>query len=128
MGIKAGDYTSLPKDDAFDEIFDEDLHAWKTKWANKSDDETERKKLVQELIRYGLGQDSSVAPNFWYSWCQGSWVQDDQTRHCRICKECNDWREWHCGKCKKCTYGISIPCEGYGGVSMTYNSTREMEG
>ncbi|KAI0198320.1 hypothetical protein F4808DRAFT_436606 [Astrocystis sublimbata] len=52
----------------------------------------------------------------------GAWVDDNSTSHCPVCRECADWREWHCKTCKKCTYGLSLPCQGCGGVSNMYHS------
>jgi hypothetical protein len=73
---------------------------------------------IQALLRDGLADEEGMR---YYSFCRGQWEQGDCTWHCRDCGECNDWREWHCGKCKKCTYGVSIPCQGCGGVSELRN-------
>lgn len=121
-------------DDAFE--FDSTLQEWK-----------ERKVILQEkdlpehinkLLRYGLFNDPENVGEYYYSFCRGTsrydpngsigtWEQDSCTWHCPVCKECNDWREWHCGKCKKCTYGVSIPCEGCGGVSEMFHSSGAWE-
>ncbi|CZT20259.1 uncharacterized protein RCC_06117 [Ramularia collo-cygni] len=118
----------LKDDDAFEYDF------WLKEW--KDEKSTLEQKDIAEhnnkLLRYGLFKNPNDLSDSFYSFCRGmanfepggdlgTWEQDSCTWHCPVCKECNDWREWHCGKCKKCTYGVSIPCEGCGGVSDTWH-------
>ena len=121
MDVSPGDTVSAPRGDAFEEWADYDLHEWKEKWVRdiaNGGDQKAKEKHWQALLRYGLGDNQGI---WFYSLCRGQWVEDHCTWHCRVCGECNDWREWHCGKCDKWTYGVSIPCEGCGGVSDSYN-------
>lgn len=126
MGVGRGDMTSARIDDAFEEGFDYELTEWKEKWVNgiSTGDDEIKKTHLQAWLRHGISDGHSM---WYYSFCrwsggvQGRWVQDSCTWHCRSCGECNDWREWHCGKCKKCTYGVSIPCQGCGGVTEMRN-------
>lgn len=102
-----------------------ELIDWTAKWTNTSLTVDERSALKQELFRFGLGENNEM---WFYSFCRGSWQQGDCTTHCPICDECNDWREWHCTVCNKCTYGVSLPCEGCGGISQTYMDMQKHEG
>ena len=95
------------------------------KWSSRKKDLTEAElpEHFNKLLRYALfghagGEEHGL---FFFSWCRKAWDDDNCTWHCPVCMECNDWREWHCSKCKKCSYGVSIPCEGCGGVSNTYH-------
>lgn len=115
MGVRPGDNTTAPSDDVFDEFFHDELHEWKKQWIDASL-EKQKKELVHRPLRHGLADEQRM---FWYSFCRDAWVQDDCTWHCVDCGECNDWCEWHCVKCRKCTYGVSLPCEGCGGVTGT---------
>ena len=123
MGVRRDDTISAPVDDAFEEWGNANLADWKESWINgiAVGDEGIKKAHVQALFRNGLADEFCM---WFYSFCRGQWEQANCTWHCRDCGECNDWREWHCGKCKKCTYGVTIPCEGCGGVTDTYNSMR----
>jgi hypothetical protein len=83
-----------------------------------------RQKVVQRLVRYAFTDDLDLLGNgesngwgCWYSFCRRGWVSDEHCSHCWVCMECMDWREWHCKKCNKCSYGVSLTCEGCGGVS-----------
>jgi hypothetical protein len=96
---------------------------WRTIQGTVPSKPEQRLVLAQEINRYGLSENSG----YWFSFCRNTWVSDTCTSHCRECRECMDWREWHCGKCNKCRYGLSLPCEGCGGVSDTYESGHEME-
>ncbi|KAI1172798.1 hypothetical protein F4777DRAFT_488148 [Nemania sp. FL0916] len=101
-----------------------------------------RVELQQELLRTGLLKDGNDM--VFFSFCRGgrggwdwglqmrrhrssqlelagAWESSENTWHCPVCRECMDWREWHCGNCKKCAYGVSIPCDGCGGVSEMYH-------
>lgn len=120
MGVRRGDLTSAPMDDAFDENFNYEPAKWKDRRINSiaAGDEAPKEPHIQALLRNGLADEEGMR---YYSFCRGQWERGDCTWHCRDCGECNDWREWHCGKCKKCTYGVSIPCQGCGGVSELYN-------
>lgn len=126
MGVRRDDITSAPMGDAFDEDCDYKLAEWKQKWVNgiATSDEGAKNAHIKALLRHGLVDERSM---WYYSFCRGSrgnqgmLVQDSCTWHCRDCGECNDWREWHCGKCKECTYGVSIPCQGCGGVTEMHN-------
>jgi hypothetical protein len=125
MGVEYGDYESAPKWGVFQEGDDKQMTAWAEKWKiKKAGDEAEREELVRELLRYGVGEERGKTRmgGYWYSFCQGYWVQDDCTWHCRICKECGEWRDWHCRECNASTYGVSLPCDGCGGGgSLLYN-------
>lgn len=103
---------------------------WRAKWdaaSEQSDEDETRKKLQQEMNRLAYSKNDEMM--MYFSFCRGDvWVQEDCTWHCRICGECNDWREWHCGKCNKCTYGVSLPCEGCGGVDYGYHEFGIMSG
>ncbi|KAK0105293.1 hypothetical protein ONS96_004689 [Cadophora gregata f. sp. sojae] len=120
MGIPEGSpLTKAPVGDYFTEFWDPDLSEWKEKWIAPEVTPEERDLLTKELFVKGLSDEGM----YMYSFCREYWQDLANTTHCRVCGECNDWREWHCGVCKKCTYGISIPCEGCGGVSDMYHDT-----
>ena len=99
---------------------------WKKTWAgHETFTIVEREKQIQALLRHSLSKGGEESSSMWYySFCREAWVQDDCTWHCRTCGECNDWREWHCGTCKKCTYGVSLPCQGCGGVSEMWHGMK----
>lgn len=130
MGVEEGDFTSAPTLDVFDAYYDDFLAEWAKKWAAKGTGKKEARKLVQELSRHGLGDTNTKGlgvPEYWYSFCQGRWVDRGCIWHCRICQKCDGWREWHCRVCNTCTYGVSIPCEGCGGVSRQYDDIVKSE-
>lgn len=127
MGTPEGDMDSMPKGDAFQDGFDLYLQEWAAAWKDMSADN--KPAHIRKLILYGLFNpcegdglpETGAWRSYYYSFCRKYWEQDSCTWHCKVCKECNDWREWHCKECKQCTYGISIPCEGCGGVSSSYH-------
>ena len=132
--------SAQPRGEVFSNAdFDEFLFGWAKEWAEagrdvQSDDEEgqQLRELTQGLLRYGLAREHDDGGEnyrrFWYSFCREGWEQDSCTHHCETCGECMDWREWHCAVCDKCTYGISIPCEGCGGVSDGYSDAMEAGG
>ena len=125
MGVDRDDMSSPPRGEVFSEGFDSDLVQWKKRWINRTPgDGVEKERLVQHLLRHGLGSEKDVHRAFYYSFCRDDWVQDSCIWHCPICNECNDWRDWHCRECNKCTYGQSIPCGDCGGASESYNFMR----
>jgi len=117
---------------------DDDLETFRERWiaasALSASDAT-RKLLAQRLVRFVftddrdiLGTGGSPSWGWWYSSCRSAWVEDQNCSHCWVCKECMDWREWHCKVCNKCQYGVSLTCEGCGGVSGGYHGMMKMTG
>ena len=130
MGLKGRDVNYIPKGEVFHEDgFDDRLRAWKDRWVAGFQNEVEKTAHVRALFKYGLGtaDDGDGYRSFFYSFCRGGWEQDSCTWHCRTCGECKDWREWHCGRCNECAYGVSIPCDGCGGVSDSYDPNERYE-
>ncbi|KAK5688788.1 hypothetical protein LTS10_000766 [Elasticomyces elasticus] len=125
MGTPVGDMVSDPQADAFQEDFsDEYLLEWAAAW--KTMDTRDKPAHVRKLVMFGLfepceGDGLPECRSWFFSGCRGFWEDESCTWHCKVCKECNDWKEWHCRNCKKCTFGVTIPCEGCGGVSDTYH-------
>ena len=117
--------------------WDEDLEAFGKQWdavASLPSDDATRKALAQRFVRFAftddrdiLGTGQSKGWGWWYSSCRNTWVEDENCSHCWVCRECMHWREWHCQVCNKCRYGISIACEGCGGVSSGYHDMRKIE-
>ena len=122
---------SEPDGDAFcHEIGDKDLQRWKEEWlqflSSPHRNPSKQEDLLQALLRLGLSNAEEGGHREWYySFCREVWVEDSCTWHCRTCGECQDWREWHCGTCRKCRYGVTIPCEGCGGVAEGWSYTRQ---
>lgn len=118
--------------DYLSDVIDCDAYVeWRAKWdaaSEQSDEDETRKKLQQEMNRLAFSKNNGGMMMYFSFCCGDVWVQEDCTWHCRICGECNDWREWHCGKCNKCTYGVSLPCEGCGGVDYGYHEFGIMSG
>jgi len=127
FGVKNGDLNAKPKDDMFlDDFYDQDLFQLGQNWIKPGVTEEERMLLLKALFISAFGEDPAKGYKAWfYSFCRKSWQQDSCTSHCEICGECNDWREWHCKVCNACTYGVSLPCEGCGGVSETYAAMKD---
>lgn len=120
-----------PNGDVFEGNYNEELGAWAKEWVKTSATAKRRKELVDVLLIAGLGIDDDnkkIMEGHYFSFCRGSgrWVQDNTTKHCGRCGECRDWREWHCKKCNRCNYGVSIPCDGCGGVSDMYYFNKGM--
>ncbi|KAK3699620.1 hypothetical protein LTR37_016356 [Vermiconidia calcicola] len=112
MGVKTGDFDTKPGADAFE--FDSDLEGWANEWEKMS--ASEKPAHIRKLLMYGLFERKAGGNrSYYYSFCRDNWQSDI------LCKECGDWRDWHCKNCKRCTYGVSIPCEGCGGVSNSYH-------
>jgi len=114
-----------PEGDVFKERINEEMGAWAEEWIKTYVTAERRKELVNVLLVNGLGIDDDnkkIMDRHYFSFCRGSgyWVQDNTTSHRGRCGKCKDWREWHCKKCNRCNYGISIPCDGCGGVSDMY--------
>lgn len=108
------------------DVSDEDsFRNWSAKWNSLSPEEQTGEKgvlLQQTLNRLAFTETREyTCRDFSFSFCRGNQWQDcDHTSHCRVCGDCMDWREWHCARCDKCTYGVSLPCDGCGGVSNLY--------
>lgn len=109
----------------------EDVYGeWRARWDGLSAAEragTRGLELRQELNRMAFTKSEPNA-NVFYVFCrhhEGSWQSEDHLWHCRVCRECMEWREWHCGKCNKCAYGVSLACQGCGGVSSLYHDLSE---
>ncbi|CZR63739.1 uncharacterized protein PAC_13636 [Phialocephala subalpina] len=121
LGLRSQDpITSKPTFEEFeDPDLDPDLFEWGTEWNNPSLSDEDQDSLKKKLFRIALGEDDSY-PQSSFSFCAEGWHQDDRAGHCRVCGTCHDWREWHCGVCDKCTYGVTLPCQGCGGVSGSY--------
>lgn len=135
-------------DDARGGVLDEEpaYRAWRARWdALPADEQPQQRRggpasaspasarclaLQQELNRMAFTR--SHDKDVFYSFCRPRphWQSAEQTSHCDACGECMDWREWHCGECNKCVYGVSLSCEGCGGVSETYHlfGGEEVEG
>lgn len=74
MEVRRGNYDAAPAADVFSEGYDEEMTAWGATWkAKTTGDEAERKKLVRELMRLGVGEtrEGRMRGRFWYSFC--SW-------------------------------------------------------
>ena len=130
MGLKRRGGDDIPKGDVFhEEGFDDTVRAWKDRWVAGFPNEAERAAHIRALFKYGLGteDDGDAYRRFFYSFCREAWEQNSSTWHCRSCGSCKDWREWHCGRWNECTYGVSIPCEGCGGVSHSYDPRERHE-
>jgi hypothetical protein len=98
----------------------------------------ERGKCQQAILRFALAE--HMPGMYFYSLCQqdydrrtgrptgkfGAWMETNNAWHCSGCGECMEWREWHCGRCNKCTYGVSVACQGCGGVSNMYHLENRM--
>lgn len=112
-----------------DEGADEIYQAWRVRWdalPAHEQDGAYGVDLQQELNRMAFTKREPVN-NVFYSFCRRNhWESSDHTWHCRVCRKCQDWREWHCKKCNKCTYGLSLACEGCGGVSYMYDDDMRM--
>ncbi|KAI0419491.1 hypothetical protein F5X98DRAFT_335233 [Xylaria grammica] len=133
--------------------YDKDIREWQEKWdeletmssgrtGNRLQLHDRRAELQRALLRMGLLQTYSY--NYFFSFCRGggrwgediadsvqlfpggSWEQETCTWHCPVCRECNDWREWHCATCNKCKYGVSLPCDGCGGVTYVYHDMADL--
>jgi len=121
MGLEYGQSDATPVGDSFvEEGFDNVLEAWKDTCMAGFQNEAERTVHIRSLISYKLGAEENVGGyrGYYYSFC----------RRCRSiapgiaeCGECRDWREWHCDRCNRYKYGVNILCEGYGGVSDSYD-------
>lgn len=94
----------------------QEMGDWAAEWVRPNRTPERRKEMVDELLVFGFGSHETF-----YSFCTKRWEDVTNASHCASCGECNDWREWHCGRCNRCTYGISIPCEGCGGVSISFH-------
>lgn len=118
--------------------WDEDLEEFNKQWEDAAEslpaDHPTRNLLAQRLVRFAftddrdiLGKGEKQSCGWWYSSCRETWVEEQNCSHCWVCKECVNWREWHCKVCRKCRYGVSLACEGCGGVSSMYHSMIKME-
>lgn len=121
-----------------DDIFQEDMDRWLWEWSRKkaSLPAADVPEHVNKMLRRALLRDGDGFPEFVWSFCRdynydddvpGSWTQESNTWHCEVCKECQDWRDWHCAACNKCTYGLSLPCDGCGGVSHMFHEMKKEE-
>lgn len=64
----------------------------------------DRERLEIELLRGALGNcNSNAFYGYWYSFCQGGWVDDELVYHCEDCRICKPPQEWHCEKHNRCT-------------------------
>ncbi|TVY35149.1 hypothetical protein LOCC1_G008264 [Lachnellula occidentalis] len=116
MGVE--DSSEKPEGDVFDEDgMNAEMAAWAVEWGILDMSPERRKEMVDEILAYGLADNGGD----FYSFCRGDWAEDMNTSHCTSCGDCQDWREWHCKKCNRCTYGVSLPCQGCGGVSSSYH-------
>jgi hypothetical protein len=126
MGVNAGDWDAKPRGDAFADFMDKDQAKLAEDWVKPGVTRDEKESLMRTVFRKGLATDEDGrAGMLFYSFCRRCWEQDSCTSHCSRCGECNDWREWHCKVCDTCTYGISLPCEGCGGVSESYHDAKQ---
>ena len=119
--------------------YDSYLKSWK-ETRDKLTDENEKSAHIHKLLLFALfGHISEEdgphhCSTYEYSFCRGGggalfeddgsrglWTDSINSWHCPVCKECGSWRDWHCRKCKKCTYGVSLPCDGCGGVTHDYH-------
>jgi hypothetical protein len=130
FSVNEGDLNAEPTPDVFKhDDYDKNLFQLGKDWARPGVTEEERSSLLKVLFRAAFGVDPEKGyKEYFYSFCRDSWQQDSCTSHCEICGECNDWREWHCKVCNVCTYGVSLPCEGCGGVSETYAQMQRYAG
>jgi hypothetical protein len=119
------------------ELDDSNLGVFAKVWNGVKDlpaSEPSRQIFAQRLVRYAFTDDRDLIGNeesnewgCWYSFCRRGWVNNQNCRHCWVCKGCMDWQEWHCKKCKKCSDGVSLTCEGCGGVSSGYHDKMTMQ-
>ncbi|KAF7899445.1 hypothetical protein EAF00_003781 [Botryotinia globosa] len=116
MGVDEKRYYDAPQGTVFHDGSDPEIQQLGEEWL-KAKTETERKPIRMKLFRKAFVEDG----RYYFSFCSGGWEEFTSTVHCSVCDECNDWRDWHCKDCGKCSYGISIPCDGCGGVSNGYH-------
>lgn len=140
-----------PKGDAF--LKDENLKEWVRRWDAAEGGHDELMDLMFELLRYGATDSETACQNwsrsrreagaeqeqqeqqqeqeqeqeikFFFSFCQGQWVQALEIKHCWACGRCVDWTFWHCGRCGVCVKGLELQCGGCRGVSKFHEHFEE---
>ncbi|KAM0148572.1 hypothetical protein ACHAQE_009770 [Botrytis cinerea] len=116
MGVDEKKYYDAPQGPVFSDGSNPEIQQLGEKWL-EARTEAERKPIRIKLFRKAFVEDGE----HFFSFCSGGWEEFNCTVHCSVCDECNDWRDWHCKDCGKCSYGVTLPCDGCGGVSNGYH-------
>jgi len=120
MGVGMWDHYSSFVFNTVELALDEFIASWSGRWeTNATRTVFEMRRLVQELMRYGMGEDKGVEiREHVYCFCEEEWIEIGTVWYCWLCKKCIEDSSWHCGECGKCTAVSHIfPCEGCGGLS-----------